>query len=181
MWYRTSSLTALAEAHTSVIVALFLPKSAARKLALKDADLPDGVDGEDASDLHITLAYIGKAAELKEKRDKIKDVLKLFGSIHAPVEGEISGIGRFSHGAFYASYDSPCLPEFRQDLVKTLRDNGVEIAENHGFTPHITLSTLNEGDATPDHTLVGNFDVRFTRLVLCWGDHQTEFRLTGKV
>jgi phage I-like protein len=73
-------------------------------------------------------------------------------AVMAPLSGEISGIGRFTNGeqdVIYASLDAPKLNEL-QDFVSTILEaNGFEIADDHGFTPHFTLSYIESGMPSP--------------------------------
>jgi 2'-5' RNA ligase len=124
------------------MVALALPAAVAVRLAL---DIPGA---EPVSELHLTLAFLG-AADQRDSWDDLRLVASAFASSTAPIAGEISGVGRFSAPAgspdpFYASVDASALPSFRQALVGSLKSVGLPVAENHGYTPHVTLAYLDK-------------------------------------
>jgi 2'-5' RNA ligase len=177
MWYRTVT----AGKHTSAIVALWLPIKEARKLALSSDNVKKA---EGADELHITLAYLGKADDLADKKQDILSALKLFGKRQKPLEGKISGCGRFQNTpdggeVFYASFDSPGLFEFRHNLILALESAGVEIDGTHGFTPHITLSYIENGEQVPDLTMP-DLQITFDEIRLAWASTPTRIPLTGE-
>lgn len=127
------ALLAKAE-HTGAMVALMLPADTAKTLAV------DG--GEKPEDLHVTLAYLGDAADL-EDTERLADVVRGWAAATGPLTGEVSGIGRFTSGedaVTYASVDLPDLPAARQRLVDLLTDAGFAPDATHGFSPHVTLA-----------------------------------------
>jgi HK97 family phage major capsid protein len=120
----------------NVIIAFFLPLQLAEALALPG--------GEAAADLHLTLANLGQIED-PEKLAKLRTLLAEWAATRAAVEGEISGLGRFSgetEDCLYASVDAPLLPEWRQHLLEHLKWNDFPVEADHGFTPHVTLSYL---------------------------------------
>lgn len=133
---------------TGFLVALWLAPDNAETLAL--------AGGEKADDLHITLALCGDASEMDELvQARVITAIDETVRYRDRLEGTISGFGRFSNvpegepHVFYASPDIPRLAELRQDIVNCLMDKGVEVATNHGFTPHITLAYLDPEESNP--------------------------------
>jgi 2'-5' RNA ligase len=129
------ALTEAAAKHTGAMIALYPPKHLADKLAV------DG--GEKPEDLHVTLAFLGKADDLKSP-EMVKTVARTLAARHPPMTGAMSGHGVFTQGAdapvTYASADLPALPGFRQKLVRVLHATGHTPSGEHGFTPHMTLA-----------------------------------------
>ncbi len=147
--------------HDGMMVAIFLPSQIGVDLALKD--------GEDRSELHITLGYFGEAKDvdnptLKTIIQTIQEVAKEAASFKVTV----SGVGTFppsesSKGEtpFYAKVDSPGLMDFRAKLIKALEAAGAPVDMTHpDYSPHITLKYLKEGENAPTDS-VGpvSFDV----------------------
>lgn len=131
--------------HSGVMLALFPPLATAKKIAIPG--------GEPAEDLHVTLLFFGAANNLSEgDLYRIQSSAQLAAAKYAPFTAEIGGIGRFyttdedGNQAFYGSVDSPTLPDLRYDLASGLKGM---YKDNHGFSPHMTLSYVKDGDANP--------------------------------
>lgn len=175
------SYDGLKESQNGVMVAFFLQKDVAQKLALPD--------GERADDLHMTLVLLPERGKYVEPlRDPfvspriLRGTLSVFASLHAPLSATISGIGCFrpkeGNGVFYASVDAPGLEAFRHDLLETLSGIGYEQASEHGFTPHITLQYMEP------YTLISTqwlpaLPLFFDTLSLAVGMDRYHFRLLG--
>lgn len=165
----------------SAMVALYPSREVAEMLALEG--------GEDVDELHITLAYLGSDAVAKLDREKVVAALAPLAAASKPLDGEVSGLGRFTPGypagqepwPLYASIDLPALPEFRQRLVATLEAVGVEVAKDHGFTPHLTLAYVEaEDEEAAAAVLAGGvppIPLHFGEIVLVWGEDRISFRL----
>lgn len=177
MWYRYSKAKYSDTKHSSVMIALFLPDEAAKKIVLKPKDFNEG-SIERANALHITLAMLGEASELKDQKETIMSTLSTFASTHHPIEGKISGIGRFNseHGdePYYASCDAPNLSSLREALVDELTRYGISIATDHGFDPHITLGYLPAIEETPSGN-IDSFDINFSCISIAWAGDRTDF------
>lgn len=182
-----ASLQPAAKAHpqsgntTAAMVAFYPDLAAARALVLEG--------GEALQDLHLTLAYLGPDAAVLD-RERVEAALAAFTSGIAPLEGEVSGLGRFHSEdpegwPLYASVDSPALPVFRQRLVAALQAGGVTPVLNHGFSPHITLAYVGPEDEAVAGRILGSginpVPLRFDRVTLAWGADRRDFPLTGAV
>lgn len=172
-------------ASTAAMVALYPPPEVARAVAIDGGLAPD--------ELHITLAYLGANATEELDRDVLEAVLEAFANDHDPLEGAVSGLGRFVAGypagqdpwPLYASIDVPDLPEFRHHLVELLEDTGTPVASNHGFTPHMTLTYVAspEEEAAAAQLLargIAPTPLSFSQIVLAWGDERIPFDLAGE-
>jgi 2'-5' RNA ligase len=164
-----------ADPNAGVLVAFFLPPEVAEQIALPG--------GEPTSKLHLTLAYLGKAEGLD--LNKLEEGLALWAKREIPLAGKISGVGRFSETgepgqhAFYASFDAPGLPRFRQNLVSELEWMGCPANQEHGYTPHITLQYLEAAAPSPLESIDPAILVTFDTVTLAVGDRRVEYVLTG--
>lgn len=162
----------VAKEHTGSMVALFPSTAQASQIAVPG--------GEDSNDLHVTLAYLPQAPE-GDDVDRLKGLLSGFAAGHSPLSGSIGGKGTFppsesSDGkkVSYAPVDLPGLPEVRQRLVDHLNNAGFKVADNHGFTPHMTLKYGD--DDVPD---VPHTPVTFDHLSVALGNDRHHFPLAA--
>lgn len=171
-------VTTKASGHTGVMVALYPDAQAAKKLAATK-----GVT-EPIDDLHLTLVFLGDSDETPLANNKealIGAVQKWALQKGKPLGGVINGVGRFfneesdSTNAVYVSPDVPGLPELRQSLCEALHAAGFDYAENHGFTPHLTVAYVPLEAPTPDFRV--DIPVAFSQVTLAWGDEHTDFPL----
>lgn len=140
-----------AEASTGAMVALMLPALAAQQVldqvSLTD-DAQTGVVMEPAEELHITLAYLGKAALLPESAQAqiMKVVTDVARETAVPLSFTVKGSGRFTNpggDALWAGVGVDGLQELRECLVCRLREAGVNVPDDHGdYQPHVTLAYL---------------------------------------
>lgn len=143
--------------------------------------------GEPPESLHLTLTFHGNSDEIgKEKIEQVLKTAEAFAQKHPPMEGILSGIGRFnasessgSKDVVYLSYDAPALPHFRQELVNELNRIGAPPFSNHGYTPHITLAYIDQEADTPIKRIENNA-VQFDQMVVTVGDEHYPFDLQPK-
>jgi len=132
--------------------------------------------GESAEELHLTLAFLGEAADLRDP-EAVRKVVEGFAASSPPLAGVVSGIGHFTAGpepVTYASADVPGLPRFRERLCEALCGVGAEPSTDHGFSPHITLA-YDQRDPT-----IPNLALAFNEVALVLGFERFTFPLTGK-
>lgn len=140
--------------NSGVMVAIYPPDNIVQEL--------EGIIGKresviDPLSWHITLAYLGDSDQYSEDQiNQLVEVVAGFAStLDSDFPGTVNGIGRFSgdeeneEDTMYANPDVPGLPELRQALVARLEASGFDVANNHGFTPHISLATLKKNDSMP--------------------------------
>jgi 2'-5' RNA ligase len=159
---------------TGVMVAFFLPADVAQQLAMdREAD-PTAMPPEE---LHVTLAFLGQAAELADP-GRLCRVVAGFAAVAPPVMCAISGAGRFAVGdrVVYASVDAPQLPAWRQRLVEHLALGGYPPSTRHGFTPHVTLCNP-DGPVTLD---VRPIEFAATTLTVAIAGARYDFPLEGE-
>lgn len=162
--------------YTGVMVAFFLRPDEANVLAVEG-----GVEPER---LHLTLAYIGDTEELNlDNLDKLPAAVADWAEAQEPITGHVGGIGMFSKReddgtqAFYASFDSPEIQAFRSDLVHHLGAHGFTVADDHGFTPHVTLAYVSDGQ--PPVSDVDPLELGFEEVSVCLGDERYDYSLAG--
>lgn len=166
---------------TGMMLAFMLDPETAQQLAIPG--------GEPASELHITLAYLGDMEDQSDddllrphtSPEKIKEAIASIANDVTPIAGEIGGIGRFypaetEETPIIALVDVPGLVELRIKFVNWIRQCGYFVAENHGYTPHITLAYIDKGAPSPIET-VPPLALCFDTVWLCIGDERIPFKL----
>lgn len=156
-----------------LMVALVPSMSLARELAQHGTESPE--------QLHVTLAYMPGDKQPRGAGELLPEVVERWARDQAPLAGVIAGPGTFvnpdSH-VLYLSVDIPGLPEMRQSLVEMLKANGLVVADNHGFTPHMTLAYSNTHvrflPKVPRHDFPAN------EVWACVGNTWEAFRLKGR-
>jgi len=160
-----------------VMIGFFLPISLANSIALED--------GEDPEELHVTVLYLGKELE-EEQVTKVKKITSHLANRIKPIQGEITGHGRFPATEHSDGKDVrvrlvsiPRLEALREELIFKLRLEGIEPVLNFGYTPHITLKYADpsEKDPLPSSTSI---PFSFTTLTVASGGIHYDYVLTGK-
>ena len=132
---------ALEAAHTGSMICLPIPVEVARQVALEGE-----VGAEPVENLHITLFALGNVTDLGVAPGEILGALREVAADSPPLVGVLGGIGRFAGQAedggdpVFLSVDVPGLNEFRDRVGDALKKLGVVWKDNHGYTPHMTLS-----------------------------------------
>jgi HK97 family phage portal protein len=156
----------------AAMVALYPPADVAEQLAV-DGGLP-------AEELHVTLAYLGEDLTEQQRSDAMTVVAGIAAQ-HQALAGTVGGLGRFpgdgTVAPYFATVDVPGLAELRHRLVEGLEGAGVPVDAGHGFTPHMTLTYLDEGDEPP--APVEPLAVGFGELALAVGSDRAEFAMSG--
>jgi 2'-5' RNA ligase len=119
---------------------------------------------------HITLCYTKKPLE-DHPPDKVHQALtalREIGETTEPIEAKLQGWGYFDGAstggktstALVALVDAPGLEHLHVDMVRKLKDLGIEPSDLHVFTPHITLGYLgHEGRVDVLPPLSGKFTI----------------------
>jgi 8-oxo-dGTP pyrophosphatase MutT (NUDIX family)/2'-5' RNA ligase/mRNA-degrading endonuclease RelE of RelBE toxin-antitoxin system len=140
---RKASLAKTA-AHSGCMVALVPSPELAAALSIA-AGTVEGIRPEPAEEVHLTLAYLGKAADI----DKAKFHAAVQGIAAAAdrLVGKASGWGTFDNGGekvLWSSVDVPGLDVLRMMVLEGLTAAGLPVATDHGFTPHMTAGYADE-------------------------------------
>lgn len=168
---------------TGAMIAHFMPDQVAKQLSGIAQD-HFGDRAEKPEDMHLTLAYLGEAADLGDDDPmELANILEGLSGRLSPVSGSINGVGRFMDGdphAVVANCDIPGLATLRRFLLLEARGAGIEPVVNHGFTPHVTLAYVPSDQETPDI----RFDpipVVLNAITLALGDERKIFPLRGDI
>ena len=126
------------EDHSGSIIALWVEPQTAERLVM------DG--GEALEDLHITLRY-DPDADIDKVLEQVRAIQDIIAS-YEPLEGVVSGFGRFygdEVDVIYAVPDVPGLTALREAIIAALGPD----PSSHGYTPHITLAYIPKDAPTP--------------------------------
>lgn len=170
----------------SIMVAFFLREEDAQALALAADALPEGSELLPASELHVTLAYLGEIADAGTEFNTAAQRLADYADGQVLVTAEVAGVGRFANAesgldAVFLLLDSEGLHQFRYWLADILEwDLGLTVPRRWGYIPHVTLgyapsAAYVELLPPPRRTLV------FDRLALSWGEQTIVFPLRGEM
>jgi 2'-5' RNA ligase len=138
------------------MIAFFPPASVTDQLvALAEKYLPKYA--EKPKDMHLTLAYLGEAADLNpdDVAEMQRDLTSVAENI-APLQGTINGITRFvdsDPNPLVLNFDAPGLAALRGLLLSSARSEDIDPVLNHGFTPHVTIGYLPKDIPTPEMDL----------------------------
>lgn len=131
-------------AHSGCMVALVPSPELAAALSIA-AGTVEGIRPEPAEEVHLTLAYLGKADQI-DKATFLAAVQGIAATADRLV-GKASGWGTFDNGeekVLWSSVDVPGLDVLRMMVVEGLTAAGLPVAMNHGFTPHMTAGYADE-------------------------------------
>lgn len=162
---------------TEGMLAFYLPISAAQYLYAQVAPTfaAVGLTPLPPETYHLTLVYLDDVDP-----SKINDVVSLVRNPLPAITGSVAGMGRFENdgqSVIYASFDAVNLPEFRQNILAALQENGFGLNQTHGFTPHITLAYVLPETPTPDVHL-SPFEITFPQITVAVGDNRVDIKAT---
>lgn len=174
----TFPITLAEQAHTGLLVALWLEPETAAALALPN--------GEPAESLHVTLCYCGDVDEIGELA-----VARAIVAVEREtwwrglLEGKVGGYGRFlasdtsdGQDVFYAAVDVPGLVELRNLVANALLESGCAPSSAHGYTPHVTLAYLDPGAPNPVDRLLAT-PLLFRAVTVMAGDRRIDIPLAS--
>ncbi len=171
-----------ADSSGSAMVAFYLPAEITNQLVL-------GIPGAIPADqLHLTLAYLGKAEDIEEDQiEKIKRCVGLWAKSQIPIDVRINGLARFTKTGddgtqpLVALLDSHSLKTLQYSLESYIRYDGeYDYKSDHEFMPHMTLGYLPPGALWPIQTLP---ELKFAlkSVVFKVGDMRYDLQLTGEM
>lgn len=154
------------------MIALYPPPGLAEQLAV-EGGLP-------AEELHVTVAYIGNAADIDG--DTLREVVATLAE-RQPITAQISGHARFTGGdkdVIVALVDSPHLEDLRRDTLDALQERGIQPPRDHGYAAHLTITYLDRDAQSPLDRLDSK-PIEFTALSAVHGADRTDTPLEHPV
>lgn len=140
-----------------------------------------GVAPEKPEEIHLTVAYLGKAGEIS--LDDVLAAMRPVAAALSPISGRIGGLGVFAGGeenVLYASPDIADLHDLRTAVVESLRAKGIEVKSDHGYVPHITLGYSDDPiTSLPDFSNIVDSSLLFTTIVVAHGGTWHHLDLVG--
>lgn len=172
-------VVAAAEEHTGAMIALVPSEADAKRLALKDF--------EDPEQLHLTLVYLGEAADIPESvRENIITAVKRYATqsitakafavnVFNPTGDEpalVLGVG---------NEGGPALEELRSNIFSTVRGiTGFTLAENHSpWIPHVTLAYSEHPGELLEQAMKRTGSIMFDRVRVAFGGDNIDIPLSG--
>ncbi|ATN93750.1 capsid maturation protease and MuF-like fusion protein [Streptomyces phage Abt2graduatex2] len=168
-----------AEVHTGAMVALMPSAADAERMAIEG--------GEAADQLHVTLAYLGDAADWSEpqRANMINAVGRAAGWL-TPVRANAFGVARWNSSGpdpvwvwnVGDSLDDDCarLSEVHHEVNYQLADLGYELPRQHSpWAPHVAATYGSADQADLDN---GTGPVVFDRIRVAFAGEYTDFPLT---
>jgi 2'-5' RNA ligase len=125
--------------HTSAMISVDAPEDV--QLQVAELGMFEGPGAVDPEELHCTMLYLGKIADLQDIEGLIEQIAAVAFD-HEPFDISIGGFGAFIPGEdgtpYYASLDSKGFAPLRVDLEQAI-EKLIPSKSEHGFVPHMTL------------------------------------------
>lgn len=166
-------------AHRGAMVALMLTPEQQEIMSLYRVG-----DMADSEADHITLMYLTDEADLlMGVKNEIIECLACIAKECMPVVGNLNGYGRFAGNTeiypVYANYDSPTLFSLRAKMMWKLGELNIDMPDEHGFTPHLTLGYLPVFTELPQLGITP-MSLDFGTMSLIWSGERIDFVLAGQ-
>lgn len=162
----------------SLWIGYHIPPDVAASLALSG--------GQTADSLHMTMAYVGKLADLAD--DAGERALAAVAALSFMVQAaaiRLNGVARFEasessggQDVLYATVDSEGLCYLRERLCESLWSVGLAPMSNHEYVPHVTLAYV-EHEADSPTVPLPNIDLMLDSITVTVGGESTVFELRG--
>jgi 2'-5' RNA ligase len=148
-----------------VMIAIVPPEKICKELA------QDG--GEPVEAMHVTLAYMPGQDRRKAARE-LPELVEGWARTQKALKGHVGGVGTFvnpGQHVLWAAVDIPHGGPFRQSLVEVLERHGYDVANDHGWTPHLTLAYRDHHVRFLPKIEPASWDI--TEVHICVGDDWT--------
>jgi len=176
---RDDDLSAAADVHTGAMVALMPSVADAERMAIEG--------GEPVDQLHVTLAYLGDAADWTDRQrvNLINAVGRAAGWL-SPVQARAFGVARWNSSGPEPAWvwnigddqdaDTVRLADVHGEIRYQVGDLGYELPMNHTpWSPHVTATYGAADQAALDN---GTGPLTFDRIRVAFGGDYTDFPLT---
>ncbi|ALY07261.1 capsid maturation protease and MuF-like fusion protein [Streptomyces phage Maih] len=172
-------LAAAAEVHTGAMIALMPSRADAERMAFAGGEEPD--------QLHVTLAYLGDAADWSEaQRIAVINAVGRASGWLSPVQARAFGVARWNSSGPEPVWvwnigdsqddDSVRLTEVHQEVAYQVADLGYELPRNFTpWSPHVTATYGAADQADLDN---GTGPLVFDRIRVAFAGEYTDFPLT---
>lgn len=173
------TLSAAADVHTGAMIALMPSRADAERMAVEG--------GEPVDQLHVTLAYLGHAADWSEAQqiNVINAVGRAAGWL-SPVQARAFGVARWNSSGLEPAWvwnigddqdaDSARLADVHHEVNYQLADLGYELPRNFTpWSPHVTATYGAADQAELDN---GAGPLKFDRIRVAFAGKYTDFPLT---
>lgn len=139
--------------------------------------------GLTADELHITLFYLGDAADLgADALAELPNIVSEIAQAIEPGEGRVAGPAAFvnepdpdepaqTQTPLVCLIDSDWITDLRSALDDALDASGIDSPTEHGFIPHMTIRYA----AAPELLTLPSVDFTFPSVWLVIGEDETEF------
>lgn len=172
----TDPLTAAAEVHTGAMIALIPSDADAKRLALKGF--------EDPEQLHLTLVYLGDAADIPTPaRESIIAAARRYAT--EPIDAQAFAVNVFNPTGeepalvLGVGNGGPGLEELRSNIYSSVRGiPGFPLADNHSpWVPHVTLAYSEHPGELLEEATKRTGPVTFDRIRVAFGGDNTDIPL----
>lgn len=159
-----------------VMVALMVPDWLQSAVAVPGGEAP--------GDLHVTLAYLGYAADLSlEEQRRLVGVVGEVVMRSRKLKGVLSGLGRFSNDGetdpLWVGVDVPGLTELQADLASALEAAGFTVSSHGEYTPHVTVAWIDPEAPLPELEFAP-LEVCFENVTVAVGGRRLALDLPGE-
>ena len=154
-------------------------------LAADDARMVAIPGGEPASEMHLTLVYLGKRDLSGDESDRIVAALKAWAGVQSPLPLRIGLLDRFigvdtaKGDAIYRKVTGEGMVDARLTLMRALESAGFPNESKHpAWKPHVTLAYVPTGSTLPVER-VDPLNLTMDRVALWAGERRVEVMLGG--
>lgn len=141
-------------------------------------------NGTPADDVHMTMIYLGDTANFSaEDQRTIIGVVTQVAQKYTKIRGHMNRLGRFYNDddehPLWISGDFPGLRELREDLVRELKEAGIEWEDTYpDWTPHVTIGEIPAEDDMPAIS-INPYETDIDNVTLYWSGLEFAVDLDG--
>lgn len=176
VWFEPAPVTAAAnEDHAASAMIAWRPSA-------DEAAVLHLEGGEDVDQLHCTILFLGKAADIN--REDVMDITNAIANRFSPFTARVQGTAVFNTpdgDVLVRLVDAPELEQLQQRLHDEICREET-IPDNHGFTAHITVKYLEpDEDVNPAWFKQPPFEVTVDAIETDLGEERTSFPLATEI